>query len=314
MADKIPQKNQEAASGYLHPEYANSLGEFGMPRLLPRSQGWILEREVRDTPFRDAMGCYPLLVCRYWDELPADLDQIKDGLVCLSAVTDPFGDYDEASLRQCFPDVMIPFKEHFVVDLSSSLDTFVHPHHRRNARKALHEIAVNECPNPIDFLEDWMGLYGTLIQRHKIKGIAAFSRESFSRQLKVPGIVVFRAVHDNQTAGMLLWYAQGNRAYYHLGAFHQVGYNLGASFALFNYSLDYFGRHGFDWLDLGAGAGTEPGAESGLTRFKQGWSTGVRMAYFCGRIFDRRKYDEIVRAKNVSQTNYFPAYRVGEFG
>jgi len=36
--------------------------------------------------------------------------------VCLSLVTDPFGDYDEAYLRQCFPDVVIEFKQHFIVD------------------------------------------------------------------------------------------------------------------------------------------------------------------------------------------------------
>lgn len=314
MVESIAHNKEEAARGYSHPEYAESLAEFGVPLLLPSSKGWILVRQIPGAPYHDAMGAYPLLICQNWNELLFDLNQIEKALVCLSAVTDPFGNYDEASLRKCFPDVMIPFKEHFVVDLGTSPETFVHPHHRRNARKALREVQVSECPNPTELLEDWTRLYGALIERHQITGIAAFSRESFARQLKVPGIVAFRASHDNRTVGMLLWYAQENRAYYHLGAFHQIGYNLGASFALFNYSLDYFGRHGFDWLDLGAGAGSEPGAESGLTRFKHGWSTGVRMAYFCGRIFDRQKYDEIVRAKRVSKTNYFPAYRMGEFG
>jgi hypothetical protein len=63
---------------------------------------------------------------------------------------------------------------------------------------------------------------------------------------------------------------------------------------------------------LGAGAGTSA-ADSGLDRFKQGWSTDFRTAYFCGRIFDRKKYEEIVRLRNVPATSYFPAYRVGEF-
>lgn len=91
------------------------------------------------------------------------------------------------------------------------------------------------------------------------------------------------------------------------------GYELGASFALFSYSLDYFARLGLEWLSLGAGAGAGPGAESGLTRFKQGWSTGVRTAYFCGRIFDEQKYQEIVRSRGATATEYFPAYRAGEF-
>ncbi len=44
-------------AGYLHPGYAESLAEFGTPRLLPRSEGWALEREAPGFPFRDAMGC-----------------------------------------------------------------------------------------------------------------------------------------------------------------------------------------------------------------------------------------------------------------
>jgi len=36
-------------------------------------------------------------------------------------------------------------------------------------------------------------------------------------------------------------------------------------------------------------------------------------AYFCGRVFDGEKYEEIVRAQHTPPTGYFPAYRAGEF-
>ena len=42
--------------------------------------------------------------------------------------------------------------------------------------------------------------------------------------------------------------------------------------------------------------------------------TGTRTAYFCGRIFDRRLYQEIVKSAGIVDTDYFPAYRLGEFG
>jgi hypothetical protein len=300
-------------TGYLHPGYAESLAEFGTPLAMTRSRGWVLRRPVSGSPYNDAMGCYPIFACQDWSHLKADLDQIGDGLVSLSIVTDPFGAYDLAYLRRCFPDVTIPFKDHFVVDLSRPRDTFVHSHHRRNARKAFHEVQVVKCDRPIDFLEDWVTLYGALREKHHITGIAAFSRACFARQLNVPGIEAFRALRDDTTVGMLLWYRQGNRAYYHLGAYNALGYELRASFALFSFSLDYFARQGLAWLNLGAGAGAGPGAESGLTRFKQGWSTGVRTVYFCGRIFDEKKYQEIVSARYVAATEYFPAYRAGEF-
>jgi Acetyltransferase (GNAT) domain len=298
-------------TGYLHREYAESLDTFGTPSELPGSKGWILERSIPGFDYYDAMGCYPLFFCQNWSLLKADLEEIEERLVSLSVVTDPFGDYDEAYLGQCFPDVVIPFKQHFVVDLSRPLDTFVHSHHRRNARKALKDLRVERGTNPADFLDDWISLYQTLIERHNIDGIAAFSIEAFARQFNVPGIVVFRAVYNDTTVGMLLWYVQSNRAYYHLGAYSARGYELGASFALFDYAIRYFAEHELEWLNLGAGAGLS--GESGLDRFKGGWSTGVRPAYFCGRILDVAKYAEILRVRRLPPTKYFPAYRVGEF-
>lgn len=300
-------------SGYLHQAYAASLAEFGAPRLLPLCGAWILERQIPNSSHLDAMGCYPLFVCQDWSRLSDDLNNIGSSLVSLSVVTDPFGEYDLNYLHECFPEVAVPFKQHFVVDLSRSPNTFVHAHHQRNVRSALRGMRVENCGTPGDFLEDWTTLYATLVARHDVRGITAFSKESFAKQLTVPGLAAFRAVRDNTTIGMLLWYRQGNRAYYHLGAYSPIGYELGASFALFNYSLDYFAQLGLEWLGLGAGAGAEPDRESGLTRFKKGWSTGTRTAYFCGRVFDAAKYRDIVLARRAPGTDYFPAYRLGEF-
>ena len=51
----------------------------------------------------------------------------------------------------------------------------------------------------------------------------------------------------------------------------------------------------------------------GLSRFKEGWSSDTRTAYFCGHIFDRDRYAELTSDINISETDYFPAYRKGEF-
>lgn len=117
-------------AGYLHPRYAQSLAEFGTPRELPRSGGWILERQIPEFSYHDAMGCYHLFACRDWSELYADLEDIGNGneLVSLPLVTDPFGEYDLAYLRQCFRDVVVAFKAHFIIDLSRRMDTFVCQH------------------------------------------------------------------------------------------------------------------------------------------------------------------------------------------
>jgi hypothetical protein len=300
-------------SGYLHPSYASSLIQFGFPRRLAHCQGWILERRIDGTVDSDAMGSYPIFACRDWSQIDRDLDGLGDSLVSLALVADPFGEYDEAYLKDCFGDVVAPFKQHFVVDLSRPLDSFVHPHHRRNARKALREVLVEICAEPATALGNWIALYGVLIERHGIRGIGAFSEESFARQLSVPGIKVLSAVYCGTTVGMLLWYVQNEVAYYHLGAYSERGYELRASYALFSYAIEYFAGRGLRWLNLGGGAGSTKEVTSGLTRFKEGWSTGVRTAYFCGRIFDRKKYDAMTKAKGIAATSYFPAYRLGEF-
>jgi Acetyltransferase (GNAT) domain len=308
-----PPADQEAATGYLHPQYCQSLSEFGRPRSLPESGGWILERQIPDSPHWDGMGCYPLFVCENWSQLHADLAGIGNSLVSLAVVTDPFGQYDLAWLKECFPDVALPFKEHFVIDLSRAPETFISPHHQRNVSKALREVRVEESDKPNESLDDWTDLYAELVKRHSITGLTAFSRESFAKQLRVPGIVVLRAVHDDATVGMLLWYRQEDRAYYHLGAYSSRGYELGASFALFDHAIKYFAERRIAWLSLGSGAGVATGGEEGLSRFKQGWSTGARTAYFCGRIMNQKKYREILENRHITETGYFPAYRAGEF-
>ena len=280
--------------------------------MLDQCRGWLLEREIPQSDERDAMGCYPLFACENWSHLKSDLQQLAGELISVSLVTDPFGEFDVAYLRECFPDVMKPFKQHFVTDLAQPLESFVNPHHLRNARKARQQVDVEHCIEPREFLDDWVNLYQTLIDRHSITSIAAFSRASFARQLSVPGINVFRAGENGVSVGMLLWYEQGDRAYYHLGAYSKRGYELGASFSLFDYALRYFCSRQLKWLNLGAGAGTGNN-DSGLTRFKQGWSNGARTAYFCGRVFARDKYRRLLERTNTGMTDYFPAYRLGEF-
>lgn len=307
-------KNDLQVTGYLHPRYAESLSEFGLPYELPQSRGWILKRQIPNCSDQDAIGCYPIFSCQDWSQLASDLDNLSGELVSLSLVAFPFGNFDPVYLKSCFPDVFISFKNHFVVDLSRPQESFVHPHHRRNARKALSEFHIEACSDPADFLDDWVLLYQMLVKRHRITGIAAFSEDCFSKQLIVPGIRAFRAVRDGITAGMLLWYLQGDVACYHLGAYSELGYQLNASFALFSHAIGHFAQSGLRWLHLGSGAGAGSDAESGLLRFKEGWATGQRMAYFCGRIFDQDRYREIVRATNAAdETTFFPAYRASLF-
>lgn len=314
-SSRMKQSGSQISSntGYAHPDYAVSLAEFGDPVLLSASGAWVIERTIANTAERDAMGCYPLFACSDWSNLKKDLDGRADQLVSIVAVTDPFGNYTTELLKSAFDDLVVPFKEHFVVDLSAAPQTFVHAHHQRNARRALETVKIESCAHPADCEKDWNELYGNLIARHDIRGIARFSPASFAQQLKVPGAVLLKATREGATIGMTWWFISGSVGYYHLGAYSESGYNLRASFALFWTALELFRDAGLDWLDLGAGAGLDSSGEDGLTRFKRGWTNTTRPAYLCGRIFDRRRYDQIVAARGAKEGNFFPAYRAGEF-
>ena len=302
-----------SASGYQHFRYAQSFAAFGVPRELTHCGGWIVERPVPRSPFRDAMGCYPLFSCQRWAHLPLDLAEMSTDLVALTVVTDPFGDVNEENLRACF-DVVHAYKRHFVTDLGEPIDSVVGKTHRRNAANARRQVAVDVCAEPLRMLDTWMVLYEGLSVRHGITGLRRFSRDAFAQQLTVPGLLMFRAMADEQVIGLHLWYVQGDVAYGHLGATNARGYELMASYALYWHALETL-RERVRWADLGGAAGYDDSEArtTGLGKFKAGWATGTRQSYVCGRILRPDAYAQLTAMYGSLDTRYFPAYRAGEF-
>jgi hypothetical protein len=298
-------------TGYMHPGYAASLAEFGSPLELQRCEGWLLERDITGTGSKDAMGCYPLFACRDWSQLERDLVDLEGKLVCVTIVADPFGNHDRQLLERCFDTVSV-IKEHYAADLTAPADAIVSKHNRSYALKALNHVKVQVCQKPIELLDEWVLLYHSLIERHAIRGIRAFSRKSFEKQLAVPGLVALRAERERVAVGIDLYYIQGDTAYAHLLACSPQGYRLRASYALKWYAILHFtGR--VRWIDWGGGAGITARDADGLVAFKRGWATCTRPAYFCTKILDNLKYREIVRARGLGHSGYFPTYREGEF-
>lgn len=294
-------------TGYWSPLYAESFSEFGTPLALPDCKGWILRREIAKAGNYDAMGCYPLFSCRDWKRLPTDVTNMSDELVSVSLVADPFGDFDTAVLGEFF-DHFIHFKDHYTVNLS---EVSITKHHRYYARRALQRVRITKSEVPCAFLDEWTGLYAELVERHRLNGIRAFSRNCFEMQLAVPGLVMFRATVDGVGVGTHLWYVMEDVAYSHLLALSPLGYELMAAYALYWAAIEFFvGK--VRYLNLGAGAGVGGDDKDGLSVFKRGWANGARPAYFCGKILNRGKYRELLDG-NARITSYFPAYRNGEF-
>jgi len=295
------------ATGYASQQYADSLREFGDVLHLPRCGGSLLVSRVPRSELFDASGCYPLFACENWAAIHQDVDALADELVSVRLVTDPFANLNLEHLKAAFPDRCSEFKHHFVTDLSQALETTVSAHHQRNVRKALAALNVRESTGDTDLVPKWLPLYSTLVHRHGIRGIARFSPASFEMQTRVPGFISFSALDGDETCGMTWWYVTNGVAYYHLAAYSEHGYACRASYALFWTALKHFAAIGLRWASLGAGAGLRS-ADSGLTRFKRGWSTQTRRAYFCGRIYQPTTYATLVAAASA-RSAYFPAYR-----
>lgn len=293
-------------SGYADAGYAHSLIEFGEPRALPRSEGWLLERPVPGGEGRDLMGPYPLFACRDWAALASDLEALEDRAVSVVLVADPLGGAGEDDLARAFPDLMRAYKHHHVRDLEQAGD--VPAHHRRHIRRAAAALDVVVCTDPALHLDDWTRLYAGLVERHGLVGIRAFSRAAFARQLALPGLVAVRAERNGATVGMALWLEDAPDAHYHLAAYSPEGYEVSASYAIFEHAFRHLRARGVRWVDLGGSVG-EGSAAAGLERFKHGWASGARTAYLCGRVLDRAAYEQLSAGRNAG---WFPAYRAAE--
>jgi hypothetical protein len=298
-------------TGYLHPSYARSLAAFGEPWELAHAGGWVLRRPTPVLGLQDATGCYPLFCCHDWRRLGDDLDELRDGAVSVSLVADPFGNYTPGLLESLF-DRVLSYKQHFIADLSLPLERFTSARHRNCGRRALRRISVEVCSSPAAHLDEWVGLYDHLIERHAIAGMRRFSREAFAIQLSVPGLVMFRATEGDDPVSLDLWYVQGDVAYAHLVGTSPRGYELQASYGLKLFILQYFAGQ-VRWADLGAVPGVNTDKDDGLSSFKRGWSSGTRTAFFCGKILNPAAYQELVHATKSENVGFFPAYRRGEF-
>lgn len=261
------------------------------------------------------MGCYPLFCCEDWPRLAADLDSLAAGqsIASVALVTDPFGNWQHSDLERCFPDLLVAFKDHFIIDLAEASPATLSKHHRYYARRALRSLTIEEAAEPVHFTDEWTALYANLSVRHGLSGIRAFSREAFAGQLVLPGTVLLLArTEDGEIVGGQIWYVQGEVAYSHLAAVSDRGYELMAAYALYLRAIEVFAGR-VRYLDLGAGAGTSV-SDDGLSRFKRGWATGVRPTYFCGRVLNAGAYAAATAAHGGTTSHYFPAYREGEFG
>ena len=186
LGEAIP--NPKSDTGYRHPAYARSWTSVGLPRYLPNSDCWVIQRQIPASTSTDVAALWPFLTCRNWHRLEQDLRDLADENISFAFVTDPFGEFDVGRLRECCGNGLVHFKDHFVTDLHRRPEEYRSTHHRRNVIKAMRQVTVEKVDgsNLDPWLETWKELYANLVRRHSIRESARLSAETLIAQFTVP--------------------------------------------------------------------------------------------------------------------------------
>lgn len=281
--------------------YADAFAKQGYtPAPLPSARTHALLRPIPGTSQVDALGVYPLCPMDASADLASDFESLrKNGAVSLVLVTDPFTSPARDVLDAAF-DRVADFKEHFLCDLR--IDHTFSKHHRYEVRRA-HKDCETRVVNLADHLDEWYGLYSTLIEKHGMGGIQAFPKDYFAALIALEPLMV-AAFAGGRMLSAHLWFSHGKHAYSHLAASSEEGYKLRGSYAVYDVSITELKARGIEVVDLGGGAGTT--ASAGLTFLKQGFSNASVMCYLASKVLDEAAYAKLSEGKT---TNFFPAYR-----
>lgn len=296
-------------AGYASRAYARSLAAEADVVSLPGAGGYLVVREI-EPGMRDLASAYPMFGCRNWAGLRADVGALAGRFVSATIATDPFAAVERKDLEEAF-DVVRPLHQHFIVELGNGTAQ-IGRHHRRKLRAAA---AAGNCrieiaPPDAAFLEHWLRLYRTLIERKHITDMRTFSRAIFAQQIAVPGAVIASAWAGGELLGADWYFRDGENVYAHLSAYSAAGYARAVSYPLMRAAIEHFQPLGTRLTLGGVPAGQE---EGGLAHFKAGWASCTLPTYICGAVLMEGEFRRLNRGLSPTAEGYFPRYRQGEF-
>jgi len=295
-------------TGYFNKKYAQAVVQKPDIIYFPKSEGFLIQRAIKESNFIDLINCYPLFCCNHWEHICTEISLLPDNIVSTCLIIDPFADLPLKKLANYF-DIFKLFKPHYVVNFNKNRQPS--KHHRQEIKRAYAKnIVITHCQEPLDFLDVWYQLYLNLIKKHQITENKIFSKSLFFNQFEILGFYAFRATINDLTIAMSLWYVSKSFAYYHQNANSSMGYKTGASYALMDYSLNFFEKIGVTKALLGSSAGLKYSKNDGLSKFKSGWVNEILSSYIAGKINNPEMYEKLLKqAITKKPHNFFPAYR-----
>ncbi len=260
-------------------------------------------RRIKDTNYRDAASCYPLMPLIGYSDLSEGLKELSDThAISFVGVIDPHFSPPVHELAATFP-ICRPFKTHFVMDRKCGPPRWS-KHHRYEIRKADRNCSIRST-SLAQVLDISWSLYAEFAARLKISGPANFSRPFFENLSNQDPFLVFVAEAECGVIGFSLWFRHEDIAYYFLNVSSSKGYDLGAAYALMAAACEHYVDCRI--INLGGVAGAGDNAAHGLARFKQGFANATIESHLVGTVLDPTTYAAL--SKTEQNTNWFPAYR-----
>ncbi|MCS6893084.1 MAG: GNAT family N-acetyltransferase [Deltaproteobacteria bacterium] len=291
-------------------EYAKCFDQLGEVVSLENSGVHCLKLSNHYTPHLDLSYCYPFIYIFNLSGLIEDLKK-QINYQCFYGVLNPWITVIEEHEIQFF-DVFIEYKDHYYCDLGQpDIWSRISVSHRRLIKKALKKIDV-KISDPESVRDAWPDLYNNLIRRKNISGFTCFSKNILQKFLYVPGAKIFSAYRDQNLIGLVIFYISDPYVFYHLAAYSDEGYELSASYGIFWEAIQYFRLHGLRLFHLGGAP--DGGVGLGLLQFKKGFASGVRKAYFVGKVLDQDQFRQtLIASESFGVRDFFPPYRKSAF-
>jgi len=292
----------------LHPyatlAYAKTLTHVGHPLHVPDWHTYVIARDYEGKAV-DAVGPYPITCLAPESDLRSGLDALGNaGCVSVTFVVDNLIGPPISKFQNAFTFVR-PFKTHYLVD--GVVGTYQpSKHHRYEIRRAAQRGVEVRIVPLLEILDEWTALYDALISHHHIAGAQRFSRTSFEALANCEGFSTVAAFVDRKLVSCHLWVEFQNFVWSHLAASNALGYESGASYAVYDHSIRHFSRR---LINLGGAAGIGGTADDGLARFKAGFSNRTQTVYLMGSVLNPELYLTLCAERDTSTSDYFPAYR-----
>ena len=206
-------------------------------------------------------------------------------------------------------------KDTIFIDLDTEDDLMVQMDSKnRNLIRKAQKSGIEIRHDKGDHIDNFMEIYAQTMDRDNARDFYYFPKSyyEYMRENMESDTEYFYAYKDGEMVAASIFFYGGGQMHYHLSA-NLVEYRTYAPTNLLLYEAANWGRSiGMKSLHLGGGLGVE----DSLFHFKKQFNKNGRVGFFIGRnIFDRNKYDELLRIrKQVSsdfdmENSYYIQYR-----